>query len=278
MTDHRRIQRSLFRMQHDEGFARALRERDPQAVASTGLSADDLDLLLETGAAAVEADAGGRRRAQFLRNVAGEHALTVALAQLGGGADPALLESFTGSAFFHRAIREDLRLPLAFGEHAEARAGRTGDALLLALARLETAMAWARRHDFPRGLPEPGGLVLSARAEVLVLPAGTVHAAGEIRSALDAGRHEALSARAIRIDEESIEHALVLGRPRESPHRLAEVALEVLSPLAGELLWRSRTPLSVRDMASFRAEHDVTEAELAGFLEDLVAEGIVLRG
>lgn len=272
MTDHRRIQRTLFRMQHDPVFASALRARDAGALASTGLAEADLVMLLAASAASIEADAGGRRRAQFLRNVASEHALT--LARAAGGADPLLLESFTASEHFHGAIREDRRLPLAFASHALERARVSGDAFLAALALLEGAMCRARRGPFERVAAPPGGLVLGPRADVLELPEGSVFAAGELRRALDEGEPRESPA----LPDGAREHVLILAGGAESPHRLADATLEVLSPLAGALLSLARTPLTAEGLRAFCVRHEVTGDEVGGFLEDLVAEGIVIRG
>ena len=43
MSDHRRLQRTLMRMQLDPGFAAALRRDEREALASTGLDAEDLE-------------------------------------------------------------------------------------------------------------------------------------------------------------------------------------------------------------------------------------------
>lgn len=270
MIDHRRMQRTLFRMQHDPGFAARLRARDAEAASSTGLSALDLAQLLSASAAAITADAGGKRRAQFLRNVSSEHALTVSRAL--SGADPLLLESFTASHRFHDAIREDLRLPIAFGLHACERAAQSGDPLLAALASMELAMARARRGPFMRPEAPPDGFVLGPRADVLTLPEGSIAAAAELRGALDAHRPipDALS-----VEPSRKEHALVLGGAERSPHRLAEAAIEQLSPLAGRLLLLARDAPDAARIAAFCAAEEVTADELASFVADLVADGIL---
>lgn len=273
MTDHRRLQRTLFRMQHDPSFAARLRAGDAGARASTGLQEGDLALLSSASASSVEADAGGRRLAQFLRNVSSEHALTVARAA--SGADPALLAAFPSSEEFHRAVRDDLRLPLAFARHARRRAAAAGDALLLALAVLEEAMARARRGPFPRGTAPSGGLVLSPRAEALEVPEGSLRAAAELRQALDAG---APPPPGLKVPDGGSEAVLVLGEASSSPHRLGEAGVELLSPLAGELLLLAREPLGAEDLATFCASRDVTAGEIAGFLEGLAADGVLVRG
>jgi hypothetical protein len=269
VTDHRRLQRTLFRMQHDPGFALRLRSGDADAAASTGLQRDDLDLLLATQPAAVEADAGGKRRAQFLRNVSSEHALTVAAAAAAGL--PSLVEDFTASEEFHRAIREDRSLPEAFAAHA-LRSTRGADPFVHAMARLEGALCAARRDGFPRPAPHAGQWMLSPRAEVLELPEGAVDAAGRLRQALDAGQPPPVPCLG-----GGREHALVIGGPRPA-HSLAEVGVEVLSPLAGRVLELAREGLGPARLAAFCEEHDVEEGEFAPFLASLVADGVVRRG
>lgn len=271
MIDRRRVQRTLFRMQHDAALAGRLFARDERAIAESALTSRELDLLLAAGPQAVAADPGGKRLAQFLRNVSSEHALSVAWAQ--AGADRELLASFPSSRRFHDAVMRDERLPLAFAAHALERAARSDDAVLLALARLEHAMASARRGPFARAGAPPGGLALAPRAEVLALPRGAIDAASAIRAALDAGE----PAPRVGVDESSVEHALVLAGERPA-HRLAEAGVELLSPLAGALLSLARDGADAPALAAFRERHDVTAEELAGFVASLADEGIVVAG
>ena len=268
MSDHRRVQRTLFRMQHDPLFAERLRGGDAEAVQSTGLDAADLALLTSAAAAAVAADAGGKRRHQFLRNVSSEHALTLHWA-----ADASLLESFTESEEFHRAIREDLSLPLAFASHVRRRAVLAQDALLESLAVLEEAMARARRAPIERPSPPPGGIVLAPRADVLRVPQGSIAAAAAVREALDAG----LPPPRLAVDATDVEHVLVLGSVRESPHRLAQASLELLSTLAGELLTLARQPAGPADLRDFALARDVADNELEEFLAALASDEVILR-
>jgi hypothetical protein len=265
----RAVQRALFRMQHDPGFAARLRDREHEAVSSADLSEDELSLLLEASAAAIGADAGGRRLAQFLRNVSSEHALTLARA---ASVAPEMLASFPASESFHRAIHEDLRLPIAFAEHAAAVAAASGDALLVALASIERAMARARRDGFAHGRGS-GRFALSPRATILAVPAGSLQAAATLREALDASGDVPVD---LRVEPSTTEHVLVLGAPRESAHRLAEATLELLSPLAGALLMLVRDGGDDDALAAFRARHAASEDEVEGFLTSLVADGVVI--
>jgi hypothetical protein len=261
-------------MQLDAGFAERLRAGDADAVGSTALAPTDLELLLAADPAGVGADAGGKRRAQFLRNVASEHALTLARARQLDLAD-VLTEGFTASRAFHACVAADGRLPLAFGAWALERAEEHGEPLASALARLELTLARARRGPWPRPEPRSGEIVLSERAEAIEVPAGTLDAAGRIRSALDAGAAPPL---APAMSSEEREHVLVLAEGWASPHRLADVRVELLSPLAGALLVAARRPLDAAAQAGFRRAHDVTESELCEFVTSLAAEGILIIG
>jgi hypothetical protein len=274
MTDHRRIQRALFRMQHDRGLAARVIARDPEAVRAVALSPADLDLLLGAAPAGIAADPEGKRRAQFLRNAASELALSAAWATA-GGADPQLIDSFPSSAGFHGCIDRGERLPLAIGEHALARAERWGDRLLIALVRLELALTRARRGDVPRKRPAHGAIVLAPRADVLELPAGTMDAATLLRTALDEGRAPPDD---VTLAGTGCEHVLVAALPATSPHRLREVSVELLGGLAGALLAAAREPMNRTQVDAFCAVHDVSREELDAFADSLEEEGLMDRG
>lgn len=271
------IQRVLFRMQHDASFAARLRAGEPGAVTSAGLDPGDLDLLLEAPVAGVEADPGGKRLAQLLRNVSGELALTLArLSQLGDGESLSAhaLATFPRSEAFHRCVMQDGRLPLAFAAHAADAAARSGDALALGLARIEHAMARLRRFDVTRPQPAPGAWVLAAHAQALAVAAGSTEAAARLRSALDAG--QALpSLDDLAVSAAGSEHVLIVGSGSVSSLRLREVAIEQLAELAGELLVLADQPVTAGALAAFGARHDVSAGDLGEFIDSLRADGLV---
>lgn len=273
MTDHRRIQRTLFRMQVDGGFARAVFAREPAALASSGLDEHDLALVLALDPRAVAADPGGRRRTQIVANAASEYPATLACAAAReGGTD--LLERFAASAELHAAIREERGLPQAFGTFARRVAGERADPLLEALATLEGRLVELRRRRARDPRPPEGAVALSARADVVALPAGTHRAAEALRLALarderpappplDAGREELL---------------LVAAAPAR-PSALAEAAVERLEPPADALFRRlARGPLGRSERERFARDHGATLDELDAFLEGFAAEGALLRG
>jgi hypothetical protein len=272
MRDHRRLQRTLFRMQLDPGFAEALRRGAPEAVASTGLGAEDLSLVAEAPAAGVSADPGGRRRAQFLGNVASEYRLSTRVAAR-RGADPGLLDSFTSSAELHEAIASDRRLPPAFGRHARRRAEASGDVLLRELVALEEAMVLARREPVSRPSPGPGQRVLASSVRLVELARGTLEAAGAVRAALDADADARPS-----VDPSGRETLLLVTAPADSPHRLPEVSVESLGALPAALLRLAEEPVGEAELARLADEHGVEPSELEEFVASLVEEGLLVGG
>ena len=174
MSDHRRLQRTLFRMQADAGFARAILGRDEAALATTGLEGDDLALLEAVDAPSLTADPGGKRRTQIAGNAASEYLLTLVLAaRERQGKD--FLDGFLTSPEFHGAMAADGRLPLAFGAYATRWAEEHAAAGVGALAALERAMA-ALRRDARAAAPRlnPGDVQLSPCAAVVRVPSGTL--------------------------------------------------------------------------------------------------------
>lgn len=136
--DHRRVQRALFRMQLDPGFAARLYAGDPQASADLGT--EKRNLLRSAAPVALCADRDGKRRAQFLANVSSEFALSRA-AGLGVG-------GFPSSDEFHGALLSDQSLALALARYA-IRCTREKPRALRALIALESALAIERAELEP---------------------------------------------------------------------------------------------------------------------------------
>jgi hypothetical protein len=254
--DHRRVQRALFRMQLDPRFAARVRAREAEALRSAGLAGDELELLAGADAAAVSADRGGKRRAQFLRNVTSEFALSLALAS-----DSKLVEGFTASREFHEAVSRDASLPLAFADHLVAQPGVHG------VAALEHAMARARRAPLDaRGVP-PGHVALAPGVSVIQLAKGTLEAAARVRAALDRGEP---IRKQLEVKGPPFE-SLLLRREREpAPFRLPAVEVEGVTPALGEMLTRAERPRPRAELAS--------DAELAEVVDELLADGILVAG
>ena len=270
--DHRRLQRTLFRMQLDPDFADALRGGEEAAARSTGLGAQDLQVLVETDRAGVEADLGGRRRAQFLGNVASEFLLTTWTA-VQAGADPELVESFTASGEFHEAAASDGRFPLAFAAHASRRAAAAGDAALSAFASLEVEMARARRELVERRPPAEGEWVLAGTARLVEAPAGTFESAAALRAGLDAGARPGPA----RLDAAATETILVHAASAPTAARRAEVSVEPLGELPAALLRLAESGLDAAGRARACAEWEVELADLEEFAASLTDEGLLRR-
>ncbi len=268
MTDHRRIQRTLFRMQMDPGFAAAVFAGEPEALATTELSSADAELLRGADAAGVGADLGDKRKNQLLGNVASEFVLSVATAPDG------FLEAFLRSPEFHGAIANGGRLPHAFGDYAQRVAGDAGDRARSALATLELFLVDARRAERPEPALAANELALGPRAALVRLPAGTFELASLLRSALDAGDPLPRTGE-LGSDEETV---LVVAEPRPSPHRLAEVRPERLEPAVAALLERAGRAFPRPDQEVFAGEMGASLEEFDEFVESLVSEGILSRG
>jgi len=269
--DHRSLQRSLFRMQHDPGFAARLRSGDAEAVASTRLGARELGWLRSADPDAVAADRGGRRAAQLLRNVASEFRLCARVGPRGDAAG-AWVEAFPRSPLFHRAVSRDESLPLAFAAWAEALAKDAPSELFRALVALEVEMARARRELRPVASPGPGEVVLSAAAHLLELPAGTHAAAAALAGGAALG--------AAQVDSAAREVVLIAADLRDDARfgRLRSVRVEPLAPRVAALLRLARAPQGAAARRAFAQHHEVDAAELEAVVDDYVAEGVLRRG
>ncbi|MCZ6596094.1 MAG: hypothetical protein O7B99_00480 [Planctomycetota bacterium] len=270
MTDHRRIQRTLFRMQMDPDFAAAVFAGEETA----GLEAEDLALLFAADPAGVAADRGDRRKGQLLGNVGSEFLLSLTA----GGGIPGLLEGFLSSDEFHGAIERDGELPSAFGAYLFRRATEHGDRLFAAVLGLEIAMAHARRRERPVDPPGDGEVVLAGRAHLHEAQAGTHACALALREHVGKSAPVDTRPEIEPPSEDATEVLLILAAERASPHRRAEVEVELLAPPVAKLLKRARLPLDRAARARVARDVDASLAELGGFVESLVADGVLLAG
>jgi hypothetical protein len=275
VTDHRALQRTLFRMQADADFASALLAGERDAVASTGLAGSDLELLDGVDPAALRADPGAKRRIQIAGNAASEFTLSLAAA----GARPesaGLLDGFLGAPEFHRAMAAGTPLPLAFGAYGMRRADELDSPDLGALVRLETAMARLRR-DARAGLeprPPAGAVQLSARAAVVSLPGGTLEGSLALRDAVEGDG----AATGVEVDGDATETLLLCASAPPHRHALPQVDVELLLPPADALLARASEPLSPAERADYARAHGAEPADLERFLDGFVADGVLARG
>ena len=293
MSDRRRLQRTLFRMQADAGFARDLLRGDERAVASTGLEPDDLALLAQVDPAALSADPGGKRREQTLGNAASEFLATLA------AGPPDLLDGFAVSSEFHETMAAGGRLPLAFAAYAGRRARERGSRAMAAVVELEGAMARLRRELAAAGptldstaaavsIPSPRppgedrreGAAVSVPEAVRLAPTARLHDAPRHTlawtDALGAAMREGGAAPAPPRGFGEGSETLLLRAVEVPVHRLADLVVERLEPPADELLKRARSPLGVEERARFAVEQGATPQELESFLDGLVREGVLV--
>ncbi len=274
MIDHRRLQRTLLRMQLDGDFAARLLAGEVAALTSTGLGPAELELLAAADPRAFAADRDGARRGQVLGNVSREFALACAWAKV---ALPRarLLEDFGSAPELHAALAGEGRLPLAFADYAERRARELGEPVLAALVRLEAAMARARRSVRAGPPPAAGELVLAPRAHLVRLPDGTLDHAAALREALEGGASTLPPAPRPSPAHETV---LLLAPPPQSPHALPELHVERLSDSVARLLEAAATPLDASSRARLAHSLGAEPADLEAFADELVAEGALVRG
>ncbi len=273
--NHRRLQRALFRMQHDPGFAERLRAAEPEAVASTGLGPAERACLAAADPAGIAADRDGKRAAQLLSNVSSEFPLSTRGLERDGGR-AAWTSAFPASREFHHAVSHDESLPLAFAAFAEREAARRGGTVLAGLVALEAAMARARRGARATPDPGPGEVVLAGTAHLLSVPSGLFAFATGLRVALDrAGAPPPRPPAALESVRER-EDLLVAAGARPRAFGLRPVRVEPLAPLPAAFLRRARAPLPAAARRAFAAEHDVDFDELASVVKEWCVEGILI--
>lgn len=242
--DHRRAQRTLFRMFLDPGFAERIRaEGAPELGPAASAWLQGLDPRL------VAADPGDVRLRQLLGNVVLEFVHTARAA-------PQIVAPFARSPELHDAIAHDRPLPLAFARYA-ARV-LPPDPLPRALLALDAAMAELRRSG---DAPPPATPALAPTCRLVDLPEGTVSAASAIRE--ERSPAPLGGAR---------EHVLLIGGPRGSDGRRS-VQVEVLSAPIAELL--AAGPLTGDVRAAFAARHDASLQDVDELIDGLRADGIV---
>ncbi len=279
MIDHRRLQRTLFRMQADRVFAADILAGHKEALESTDLDAQDLVLLEGVDLAALSADPGDRRRTQVLGNVASEFMLSLAAAA--SSTQPSgLMDRFLSSREFHAAVRADERFPFAFARYARARLAERNDRPALAVLALEEHLARLRREARSPAAPivlEPGFLVLAPTSRIVSLPRGTLDWCDALQASLES-QAPLPEPPDLGSGEESALLCPVPNAKRRTPHALVEVRAERLEPPADELLLLAQRPLSPVERAHYARRHQVEPEELEEFLAGFVEEGVLRRG
>jgi len=159
------LQRVVVRMLVDPSFA----QRVHAGEALSELSPAERKLLDAVDPRAFRTDP--YRRSRLLQACVEEHLVGVAVLSDGGRA-LARADAFFSSPAFHRSVQERGVLSLAFGRWLEGRVGP--------LARLDLAVAHARRRPLPRG----SGLTLAPRCWPLAMPTATLGYWQQVRAAL----------------------------------------------------------------------------------------------
>ncbi len=267
--NHRLLQKTLFRMLLDEGFrARVLggdREAEP------ALEEAEFALLAELDPAALGADRGDSRRRQALGNLLGEFALTVAFAPE-SWAVRGLSNAFFSSSEFHRAIRADEALPLAFASYLEARFAQ-GSGLARDILRLEIAMLRCRRDRTAAPALAAGEVLLAPGQRLHEAPEGLAALAAAARVAIAEGRPPERPAPG----RARPGRLLLSRRPGDNPHALPEVLVEELSPAVAGLLELARQPLGLEGRVAFAAALGADAETVESFCAELVGDGVLLR-
>ena len=268
MIDTRALQRTLFRMQLDSKFASRIFERDASSLASTGLSADDLEWIFKADPVAISADPAGRRLSQLLGNVVGEFTGVVHLAVERLGMNDVVL-GFASSPEFHAAIRFDHSLPTVFADYIERRLKDCGDEVVQVISLFERTMVVARREL--RECPEliEGQISLAPKARLLELSEG----AFDLHNLLGASP-ESVDTASLRLRPER-EFLLLTSNPRERSGGLYSVDVEVLSESVAAVLRAAEKPLDWNAQRALASERGVEADELRGFLESLIADGVL---
>ena len=289
MIDHRKLQRTLFRMQVDEDFATSLLDGNEATRVESGLGPDELALLdrvdRRTLRAALSADPGGKRRAQVLGNVASEFTLSLAAASATHGHGE-LLRAFLSSPEFHEAVLEDKRLPFAFADYARREAAEHGSHALSAILGLETAMAHVRRaasEPSPPNRLAPGWIQLAPDCRLCRVPDGTIAWGEALRKALEMNAETLPAPTVAAPGGDTVGVLLSPRRPRaeegpRGPWQLPDVSAERLASPVDELLHRAQEALGPEERAAFAREHNATAEDLENFLVGFVADGILIAG
>lgn len=275
--DHRRLQRALFRIQHDPAFAARLRAGEEQAIASAALGDRELAMLRAADPVAVAADREGRRAAQLLRNVSSEFRLSLSLGPA-GDAGAAWIEGFPSSPFFHEAVAADAPLPLAFAAFAEQVAAGAPSASFGAVVALEAAMARVRRTAAPTPAVASGEVVRVGASALADLPRGT-HAVAAMLTRAAASQEMTPSADLVVTVRER--ETLLLAADSTAEARfggLRPLRVEPLSPLVAGFLREAARPLALAARSAYAAAHGVGAHEVEAVVAEYVAEGILVRG
>lgn len=243
---HVALRRVMIRLLHDPSFADRVYADPARALAGVELTADERAWLLAEPRAAWRTDPA--RPGRVLAALAEEYPATTALA-----ADHAA--SFFVSAEFHEAVQQRGSLAAAFGAYAM----RASDARVRVLARLELAIACARRA--PRRVPPAGArLALAPSARVLRVPAGALALLAAARAGHPTGR--------LADGEEAV---LVVAPPDGG-----EATAEALAPALAAMLEHAVDGVAREALLAEARRLGADPGEDAEIVDGLVADGLLV--
>jgi hypothetical protein len=245
----------MIRLLHDPVFAATLVSEPDAALLGVELSARERSWLLQAPPAAWRTDPD--RPGRVLAALVDEYPLSTALA-------PERADGFFAAPEFHAAVQSRGSLAHAFGVHL-ARGG--SDPRVAALATLERAIAEVRRAGRPAApriarLPAAttARLVLTPRARVLRLPAGTLDLAAALRGGARGG------------DLGPGEEAVLVLRvfPEE------DVTLEALEPALAALLDSAAAGATRAELQAVARFQGAEAGEDDEILDRLVSDGLLI--
>lgn len=244
---HLALRRVMIRMLHDPELVAAAYADPARTFAGEEISGAEQGWLLATPRAAwgTDPDRPGRVLAALLA----EYPATARVARERVG-------TFFASGQFHRAVNERGSLAQALGEHL----AESVDPRVRALARLEAAIAQARRA--PRAAPAspPGELRLAPHTAMLTLPRGALAAFAALRQGAEP---PALA--------QEVEEVLVM---RRAP--AGEVTAEEIPEGLAAVLRAAEQSTSRERLAAIASEQGASPAEAASILDELVGDGLLL--
>jgi hypothetical protein len=243
---HLALRRMMIRMLHDFLLVEAIYKDPARALAGEEISETERDWLLATPRAAWGTDP--ERPGRVLAALLAEYPATARVARERAG-------TFFAGEPFHRAVRERGSLVQALGEYlSEAPAP-----LAAPLARLEAAIARARRAGRAAPPSPPGSLRLAPHAAVLRTARGTLAALTALRQ----GEEPAAIA-------EGMEELLVLRQVPDGDVTVEEIpeGLAAILHASGEFVGRQA-------LAAIAREHGADPGEAAAILDGLVREGLL---
>lgn len=276
---HVALQRVAMRMLWDPEFAARVYATPQVALAGDDLSGHEIEWLTRPDRRAWATDPARRARTlqALLEEFPGSGALAARHVQ-----GLAFLDRFFSSTTFHACVRDGASMSIAFGSYlAREVAGAVGDPRVRVLASVEGAIAELRR-EAPRALPPYGRLALRPGARLVAAPAGSAPLLAEITRRLapfPGGPIAAIAAGAKGLDalppiapDHEIRALLALLDPSGA------VSLEEVTPSLAAVLRFSVGGATPDDLEAIARREGADPGEDRELLDDLIAEGLLVRG